>query len=98
MHFLLGSFAAKLVHYTVSGTVGVAVVRAAEHAAPQLKPKARELAVNTMARGIVVGRTLSGFAEEARLKAGDLVAEAHESLGQEAPAPTSVQAKDEHGH
>lgn len=96
MHFLLGPLAAKLVHYTVSGTVGVAVVKAAQHAAPQVKPKAREFAIATMARGIVVGRTLSDFAEEARLKAGDLIAEAHESLGEQAPAPSAVEVPNEH--
>jgi len=98
MHFLLGSLAGKMVHYAVSGTVGVAVVKAAQRAAPQVRPKAREFAVATMARGIVVGRTLSDFAEEARLKAGDLIAEAHESLGEQAPTPTAVEVpKDQHG-
>lgn len=98
MHAGIAPLAAKFVHYAVSGTVGVAVVKAAQRAAPRLKPKAKKLAVATVARGIVMGRTLSGFAEEARLKAGDLVAEAHESLGEQAPTPPSVDVPPQHDH
>ncbi|GAA2787573.1 DUF1490 family protein [Saccharopolyspora taberi] len=90
MHVLAGPVASKLVHYAISGTIGVAVVKAAQRVAPTLGPVAREWAVAAAARGIVVGRTLNGLAEEARLKAGDLIAEAHESLGEQAPAPSST--------
>jgi hypothetical protein len=51
---------------------------------------ARRLLVNGIADGITPGRRLGEAAEEAPLKAGDLLAEAREQLDEEAPTPSAV--------
>ncbi|WP_232789706.1 DUF1490 family protein [Streptomyces jeddahensis] len=92
---VVGAAAGRLVHYAVSGVVGGAVLRGAAKAAPRVKPAARKAFVGSLAGGIVAGRWLGSAAEEARLKAGDMLAEARSSLGEEAPPPSAV---DVEGH
>jgi hypothetical protein len=87
---LAGAAAGRLVHYAVSGTIGGLVLRGVSKAAPRAKPTARKALVSGLAGGIVAGRWLGSAAEEARLKAGDMLAEARSSLGEEAPPPSAV--------
>jgi hypothetical protein len=87
----------RLVSYAAIGTAGDLVVKGASRAGPQVAPVARRVAVTGLAQGIVVGRWLGEVTEEARLKASDLLAEAHASLGEEAPAP-GPQVADVHEH
>lgn len=94
---IVGTAAGRLIHYTVSGVVGGLVLRGAAQAAPAAGPAARRLLVNGIAGGIVAGRWISGTAEEARLKAGDMLAEARSSLGEEVPPPSAV-SPDVHDH
>ncbi|MGP3975855.1 DUF1490 family protein [Streptomyces sp. 8N114] len=94
-----GAAAGRLVHFAVSGTLGGLIIRGASKAAPKVKPVARRALVNGLAGGIVSGRWLGSAAEEARLKAGDMVAEARSSLGEEAAPPSAVSVEgDDHGH
>ncbi|MGQ0464515.1 MAG: DUF1490 family protein [Sporichthyaceae bacterium] len=83
----VGSLAGKLVHYAIAGTAGNLIVKGAAAARPWAVPAARRAAVRTVAAGIVGGRRLGDWAEEARLQAGDLVADARASLGETAPPP-----------
>ncbi|WP_328875522.1 DUF1490 family protein [Streptomyces sp. NBC_00287] len=85
-----GAALGRLAHHAVSGVVGVAVLRGASKAAPRARPAARKAMVNGLAGGIVAARWLGSAAEEARLKAGDMLAEARSSLGEEAPPPSAV--------
>ena len=77
----------RLVSYTAIGVTGDLVVKAASRAAPTVAPAARRAAVTGTAQGIVWARRLGEMAEEARLRASDILAEAHASLGEQAPAP-----------
>jgi hypothetical protein len=98
---LAGSVVGRLAHYAVSGVVGAALVRGAAKAAPRAKPAARRAVVGGLAGGIVAARWFGSAAEEARLKAGDLLAEARSSLGEEAPPPSAVDIgghAHDHGH
>ncbi|MER5220047.1 DUF1490 family protein [Streptomyces flaveus] len=94
---LTGAVAGRITHYALSGTAGVLVLRGAAKVAPKAKPAARRLLVSGIAGGITTGRRLGEAAEEARLKAGDLLAEAREQLGEEAPPPSAV-GVEEHDH
>ncbi len=85
-----GAVVGRLTHYALSGTAGVLVLRGVAKAAPKAKPAARRLLVSGIAGGITTGRRLGAATEEARLKAGDLLAEARERLGEEAPPPSAV--------
>ncbi|MFI1354147.1 DUF1490 family protein [Streptomyces sp. NPDC020898] len=85
-----GAAVGRIAHYALSGTAGVLVLRAAAKAGPKTKPAVRRLLVGGIAGGITTGRRLGEAAEEARLKAGDLLAEARESLGEEATPPSAV--------
>lgn len=85
-----GAALGRLAHHAVSGVVGVAVLRGASKAAPKARPAARKAVVGGIAGGIVAARWLGSAAEEARLKAGDMLAEARSSLGEEAPPPSAV--------
>ncbi|GAA2530183.1 MULTISPECIES: DUF1490 family protein [Streptomyces] len=91
---VVGATAGKLAHYAVSG-VGAVILQKL----PDAKPAARKALVGGLAGGIVASRWLSSAAEEARLKAGDMLAEARTSLGEEVPPPSAVQVNhDDHGH
>ncbi|MGW6602525.1 DUF1490 family protein [Streptomyces sp. NPDC055036] len=76
-----------LAHHTVSGIFGAVIARGVMKAAPRAKPVARKAAVNSVAGGIVAGRWLASAAEEARLKAGDVVSEAQAQLGEDSSGP-----------
>lgn len=84
---LTGSALRRLAQYAVAGTAGNLIVRGAERVRPHAGPVARRATVRLIAAGIVGGRKLGDAAEEARLQAGDLLAEAQASLGETAPAP-----------
>lgn len=87
---------ARLAHYAVAGTVGNLIVRGAVKASPSVRPHVRRLLVSSVAQGIVLTRKLESAAEDSRLRAGDLVAEAKAQLGEPA-APPSPDAASETG-
>jgi hypothetical protein len=89
--------AGRLAHYAIAGTVGNLIVRGAMKASPTVRPAARRLAVSGVAQGIVLTRKLEVAAEEARLRLGDLVAEARGQLGEDAPPPP-VRPVGDHDH
>ncbi|MFG2758001.1 DUF1490 family protein [Streptomyces wuyuanensis] len=96
---LAGAAAGRLVHYAVSGVVGGLIIRGVSKRLPDGTPAARKVLVGGIANGIVAGRWLASAAEEARLKAGDMVAEARTTLGEEAPPPSAVGVENhDHGH
>ncbi|MEU7278033.1 DUF1490 family protein [Streptomyces sp. NPDC045431] len=96
---LAGAAAGRLAHFAVSGVIGGLIFRGAAKAAPTVKPVARKAVVGGLAGGIVAGRWLGSAAEEARLKAGDMLAEARSSLGEEAPPPSAVSVEGhDHDH
>jgi hypothetical protein len=70
-----------------AGVLGDLIVSGARRVIPE--HAGRRLAVRAMAGGIVFGRRFEQTAEEARLRAGDLLAEARASLGEEAPLPAA---------
>jgi hypothetical protein len=88
----------RLVDYAVAGTIGQLIVRGFLAARPMLGPAARRAAVAGLAGGMLTGRRLAAAAEEARLRIGDLVAEAHAQIGEPAPAPTARPAGNDHEH
>jgi hypothetical protein len=94
---LAGTVLGRLAHHAVSGVVGAVLVRGAVKAGPRARPAARRTVVGGLAGGIVAARWLGSAAEEARLKAGDMLAEARSSLGEEAPPPSAVDL-DGHDH
>jgi hypothetical protein len=92
---IVGATVGKLTHYAVSGVVGGLIIKSL----PAAKPAARKALVGGLAGGIVASRWVAEAAEEARLKAGDMLAEARTSLGEEVPPPAAVQVEtDDHGH
>ncbi|MFF8828667.1 DUF1490 family protein [Streptomyces sp. NPDC015131] len=96
-----GTAAGRLTHYAVSGVVGGLIIKGLSKRLPDGTPAVRKAAVGGIAGGIVAGRWLTSAAEEARLKAGDLLAEARTSLGEEAPPPSAVTVEGpehDHGH
>ncbi|WP_274562196.1 DUF1490 family protein [Streptomyces spiramyceticus] len=96
---LAGAAAGRLAHYAVSGVVGGLIIRWASKRRPEAKPVARKALVGGIAGGIVAGRWLASAAEEARLKAGDVLAEARTTLGEESPPPSAVSVDvHDHGH
>ncbi|MFF9788527.1 Protein of unknown function (DUF1490) [Streptomyces sp. SceaMP-e96] len=98
---LAGAAAGRLAHHAVSGVVGALIIKGAAARLPQAKPAARKAVVGGLAGGILAGRWLASAAEEARLKAGDVLAEARTSLGEEVPPPSAVATEGhehDHGH
>ena len=83
---LLGARAGlgHLLSHTIAGAAGGALVVAAS--SPAVRRAARRAAVAALARGIMAGRSLARMAEDARLQAEDLVAEAQLAAGPP-PAP-----------
>lgn len=79
-----------------AGVLGDLLVSGARKVLPD--QAGRRLVVRTMAGGIVVGRRLEQAAEEARLLAGDLLAEARAALGEETPAPAAGDGAVPHEH
>ena len=87
----------RLLDYAVAGLVGQALVASGRRLVAGRRGRA--MLVGAVAQGIAVGRRLEAAAEETRLRAGDLVAEARERLGEEATPPTEPStAVHDHGH
>ena len=80
----------------VAGVLGDLIVTGARRVIPE--HAGRRLTVRAMAGGIVLTRRFESAAEEARLLAGDLLAEARESLGEEAPLPVAGDGAATHEH
>lgn len=93
-----GPLFGRLVHYAIAGTAGTVIVRAATALRPRVAPAARRATVSGVAVGIVAGRRLGEVAEEARLQAGDILAEAHGRLGEPAPPPVPADVPAGHEH
>jgi hypothetical protein len=93
-----GGFRRRLVDYAIAGTVGNLLVRGATRAAPALRPALGRATVASLAQGIRWSRQLEGAAEEARLRTGDLLAEARERLGEDASPPDTPASPDAHDH
>ncbi|MEW2368046.1 DUF1490 family protein [Streptomyces sp. NPDC006656] len=92
---IAGVAVGKLTHYAISGVVGGLIIKNL----PAAKPAARKALVGGIAGGIVASRWLASATEEARLKAGDVLAEARTSLGEEVPPPSAVKVENhDHGH
>lgn len=86
------ALAAKVASTVVTGVVGVAAYNALKKAAE--KAPVRAAAVTATAWGLRAARVAEEQAEQARLTMGDVVAEARERIGEEAPPPVVA----EHGH
>jgi hypothetical protein len=88
----------RLLHIAASGVAGHVLVAGGRRLVS--RPAAREATVSMIAGGLVAGRRLEAAAEETRLRAGDLVAEARARLGEEAPPPATPSSgvADEAGH
>jgi hypothetical protein len=95
---LAGGAAGWLAHHAVSGVVGALIIKGAAKRLPEAKPAARKAVINGLAGGIRAGRWMASAAEEARLKTGDVLAEARTSLGEEVPPPSAVATEHDHGH
>jgi Protein of unknown function (DUF1490) len=92
MYGLLARAAATV----VTGAVGVAaydVVRKLAAKAP-----VHDVAVTTTEWGLRGVRRAEGGAESARLKVADVMAEARERIGEEAPPPSVTEAGHDHEH
>ena len=86
---------AKAASTVVTGAVGVAAYEAVRKAVA--KVPAREVSVNATALGLRGVRRAEEAAERARLAVGDVVAEARERIGEEAPPPIADAGHD-HDH
>ena len=88
-----------LVGQLLTGVVGSMILHAGLRAAPSAGRTARQLAVAAAAQGIVLFRRLQAMAEEARLASEDIMAEARQRVGEEAPPPAAEEhVAEEHGH
>jgi tRNA G26 N,N-dimethylase Trm1 len=85
---------AKAASTVVTGAVGVAAYEALRKAATKLP--AREASVTVTAWGLRGVRKAEEGAERARLVVGDVVAEARERIGEEAPPPAAAGHDHEH--
>jgi hypothetical protein len=83
----------KLGEFALAGAAGHVIVRGA--ARVLRSNTARQLVVGAVADGIMVSRRVGAAFEEARLRAGDLRAEALATLGEQAPPPQTPGA--DHG-
>ncbi|MCX2712681.1 DUF1490 family protein [Mycolicibacterium sp. J2] len=86
--------AAKAASTVVTGAVGVAAYEALRKTAAKLP--AREATVTMTAWGLRGVRKAEERAERARLAVGDVVAEARERIGEEAPPPAVAAHDHEH--
>lgn len=87
---------AKAATTVVTGVVGVAAFEALRKASAKLP--ARKAAVHATALGLRGVRAAEANAERARLAIGDVVAEAREQIGEEAPAPVAGESGHDHDH
>ncbi|BBZ77433.1 hypothetical protein MANY_27700 [Mycolicibacterium anyangense] len=88
--------AAKAATTVVTGVVGVAAYEALKKATARLP--LRQTAVTATAAGLRGVRAAEANAERVRLAIGDVVAEAREQIGEEAPAPVAGDAGHDHTH
>ena len=80
-----GRLLRKAAGTVATGVVGVVVVRAAERGEGGTLP--RQVAVTATKWGILGTRRAERAVERARLAAGDVRAQAHADLGEQAPPP-----------
>ncbi|MGH8905102.1 MAG: DUF1490 family protein [Egibacteraceae bacterium] len=88
----------RLLDYAVAGVVGTTILRAGGAGATKVQPALRRAAVGVVTGGIVLSRRLGTMTEEARLTAGDVVAEARKRLGEEATPPQTTTRASGHEH
>nr|WP_041450958.1 DUF1490 family protein [Hoyosella subflava] len=91
-----GVLLGKALGTVVTGVVGVAAYNGARWVAK--KTPTREIAVSATALGIKGARKAEEGAENVRLTAADIVAEARGRVGEEAPPPPSHPAGHGHAH
>jgi Protein of unknown function (DUF1490) len=87
---------AKAVGTVLTGAVGVAAYDAVRKAVA--KAPVREASVTATALGLRGVRKAEVGAERARLAVGDVVAEARERIGEEAPPPAVGEVEHDHDH
>lgn len=93
---VLGGLLVKAASTVVTGVVGVAAYEGLRKAVA--KAPIREAAVTTTAWGLRGVRKAEVGAESARLKVADVVAEARERVGEEAPPPAVADTSHTHDH
>jgi hypothetical protein len=93
---VLGGLLVKAASTVVTGVVGVAAYEGLRKAVA--KAPIREAAVTTTAWGLRGVRKAEVGAESARLKVADVVAEARERVGEEAPPPAVADTAHTHDH
>ncbi|MCV7422755.1 DUF1490 family protein [Mycobacterium yunnanensis] len=93
---VLHGMVAKAASTVVTGAVGVAAYELIRKAAT--KAPVHEASVAATAWGLRGTRKAEEAAERARLKVADVVAEARERVGEEAPPPAVHGASDGHAH
>ncbi|AKC39612.1 Protein of uncharacterised function (DUF1490) [Mycolicibacterium phlei] len=87
---------AKAASTVVTGAVGVAAYEVARKAAA--KVPVRDASVTVASWGLRGVRKAEEGAERARLAIGDVVAEARERIGEEAPPPVVGESGHDHEH
>ena len=93
---VFGGFLAKAASTVVTGAVGVAAYEGLKKVVA--KAPVREAAVTTTAWGLRGARRAEEGAESARLRIADVVAEARERIGEEAPPPAVADTAHDHEH
>lgn len=91
-----GRLLRKAAGTVATGVVGVLVVRAAERGEPGTLP--RKAAVRATRWGILGSRRAEAAVERARLRAGDIRAEAYADLGEQVPPPAEPTGGHDHAH
>ncbi|WP_019972126.1 DUF1490 family protein [Mycobacterium sp. 141] len=87
---------AKAATTVITGAVGVAAYEGFRKAVA--KAPVREAAVTTTTWALRGARKAEEGAEAARLKVGDVVAEARERIGEEVPPPAAAEVNHDHDH
>jgi lysozyme family protein len=93
---VLQAFLAKAASTVVTGAVGVAAYQGLRKAVE--KAPVREASVTATAWALRGARKAEEGAESARLKVADVVAEARERIGEEAPPPAVTGDTHDHDH
>lgn len=94
-HMIGSGLLGKAAGVIVTGWVGAVAYDGTRRAARRVSR--RELAVSTATLGLKSLRRIETRAESARLATADVVAEARERIGEQAPPPTTV-ATEGHQH
>lgn len=92
----LGAFLTKAASTVVTGAVGVAAYQGVRKVVA--KAPVREASVTATAWALRGVRQAEEGAESARLKVADVVAEARERIGEEAPPPAVADGAHGHDH